>query len=149
MTKTIQTRPLCKNDLPAIVEIDERTSGVERRAFWEGKILIQESSRPPWTSLVAEIDIGVVGFVFGHYIELEFGLPGAIAWIDIIGVDPGYRRQGVARELIDHFTASAEDVGVDKIFTLVSKTSPDMEQFFIRLGFSHGQMIHYQKELTC
>jgi GNAT superfamily N-acetyltransferase len=107
---------------------------------------MSEAIRPHWTSLVAEVDNRVVGFVFGRAGELEFGLPGTVAWIEIIGVDPAYRWQGLARALLDRFTSSAEDHGVKTIFTLVDNEQKEMAQFFTRLGFAQGKMQHFQKE---
>ncbi len=147
MAKPIYVRKLRKEDLSAIVDIEDRATGVARRAYWEARIDISEAIRPHWASLVAEADNRVVGFVFGRAGELEFGLPGTIAWIEIIGVDPAYRRQGIAAKLIEEFTSSAEDHGIEKILTLVSKSSTEMEHFFTRLGFAQGQMIHFQKNL--
>ena len=83
---------------------------------------------------------------FGRAGELEFGLPGTVAWIEIIGVDPAYRHQGIARALLDRFSASAEDHGVKTVFTLVDNDQPEMKQFFNRLGFAQGKMQHFQKE---
>ena len=147
MAKSIYIRNLRKEDLSAIVDIEDRATGVARRDYWEARIDISEAIRPHWASLVAEADNRVVGFVFGRAGELEFGLPGTIAWIEIIGVDPAYRRQGIAAKLIEEFTSSAEDHGIKKILTLVSKSSAEMEHFFTRLGFTQGQMIHFQKDL--
>ena len=147
MAKPIYVRNLRKEDLTAIVDIEDRATGVARRAYWEARIDISEAIRPHWASLVAEVDNRVVGFVFGRAGELEFGLPGTVAWIEIIGVDPAYRRQGIAAKLIEEFTSSAEDHGIKKILTLVSKSSTEMEHFFTRLGFAQGQMIHFQKDL--
>ena len=98
-------------------------------------------------SLVAEIDNRVVGFVLGRAGELEFGLPGTVAWIEMIGVDPAHRRRGVAQALVEKFGESAEDHGIRTIFTLVTSNQTEMQHFFSRLGFVHGKMIHYQKEL--
>ena len=97
--------------------------------------------------LVAEIDNRVVGFVLGRAGELEFGLPGTVAWIEMIGVDPAHRRRGVAQALVEKFGESAEDHGIRTIFTLVTSNQTEMQHFFSRLGFVHGKMIHYQKEL--
>ena len=71
-----------------------------------------------------------------------------MAWIEIIGVDPAYRRQGIAQELVRQFAESAEDHGIKTIFTLVSNSQNEMQHFFSRLGFVHGKMLHYQKELA-
>jgi ribosomal protein S18 acetylase RimI-like enzyme len=96
---------------------------------------------------VAEVDNRVVGFVLGRAGELEFGLPGSVAWIENIGVDPAYRGQGIARALMTRFIESTEDHGIKSIFTLVDNESPDMQGFFGRLGFIQGKMLHFQKEV--
>jgi ribosomal protein S18 acetylase RimI-like enzyme len=98
--------------------------------------------------LVAELDNRVVGFVLGRAGEFEFGLPGTVAWIEIIGVDPAFRRQGIAQGLVKQFAESAEDHGIKTIFTLVDSSHNEMQHFFSRLGFVHGKMLHYQKELA-
>lgn len=146
MGKNVYVRSLEKNDLALIVNIEERVTGIGRRDYWEKRIEISEAIRPHWASLVAELDNHVVGFVFGRAAELEFGLPGTVAWIEIIGVDPAYRRQGIARALLDRFTSSAEDHGVKTVFTLVNNDQPEMKDFFNRLGFAQGKMQHFQKE---
>lgn len=148
MKKEISVRNLEKRDLSAIVSLEERQTGIARPAYWEKRIEISEAIRPHWASLVAEIDNRVVGFVLGRSGEFEFGLPGTIAWIEIIGVDPAYRGQGIAQELVRQFAESAEDHGIKTIFTLVSNSQDDMQHFFSRLGFVHGKMLHYQKELA-
>jgi [ribosomal protein S18]-alanine N-acetyltransferase len=146
MEKNVYIRSLEKNDLASIVNIEERVTGISRRDYWEKRIEISEAIRPHWASLAAELDNRVVGFVFGRAAELEFGLPGTVAWIEIIGVDPAYRRQGIARALLDRFTSSAEDHGVKTVFTLVNNDQPEMKDFFNRLGFAQGKMQHFQKE---
>jgi ribosomal protein S18 acetylase RimI-like enzyme len=148
MKKEISVRNLEKRDLSAIVSLEERQTGIARPTYWEKRIEISEAIRPHWASLVAEIDNRVVGFVLGRAGEFEFGLPGTIAWIEIIGVDPAYRGQGIAQQLVGQFAESAEDHGIKTIFTLISNSQDDMQQFFSRLGFVHGKMLHYQKELA-
>jgi ribosomal protein S18 acetylase RimI-like enzyme len=148
MKKDIYVRNLEKRDLPAIVSMEERQTGVARPDYWEKRIEISEAIRPHWASLVAELDNRVVGFVLGRAGEFEFGLPGTVAWIEIIGVDPAYRRRGIAQELVEKFAESAEDHGIRTIFTLITSNQTEMQQFFSRLGFVHGKMLHYQKEIS-
>ena len=148
MKKEIYVRNLEKRDLAAIVSMEERQTGVARPDYWEKRIEISEAIRPHWASLVAELDNRVVGFVLGRAGEFEFGLPGTVAWIEIIGVDPAFRRQGIAQGLVKQFAESAEDHGIKTIFTLVSPSKNEMQQFFNRLGFVQGKMLHYQKELS-
>ena len=147
MKKDIHIRNLEKDDLPSIVNIEERVTGVARKSYWEKRIEISEAIRPHWASLVAELDNRVVGFILGRAGELEFGLPGTVAWIEIIGVDPAFRQQGIARKLIESFAASAEDHGISTVFTLVDHANPEMERFFTRIGFAQGKMVHFQKEI--
>ncbi len=148
MKKEIYVRSLERRDLPSIVAMEERITGVARPQYWEQRIEISEAIRPHWTSLVAEFDNRFVGFLFGRAGELEFGLPGTIAWVETIGVDPAYRGRGIARELIEEFISSAEDHGIKTIFTLVTIGQTDMQSFFSRQGFAQGKMLHYQKELA-
>ncbi|MFQ5851297.1 MAG: GNAT family N-acetyltransferase [Candidatus Binatia bacterium] len=147
MQKTIHLRNLDKTDLGSIVNIEERVTGVARSDYWEKRIEVAEAIRPHWASLVAEMDNRVVGFILGRAGELEFGLPGTVAWIEIIGVDPAYRGQGIGRVLLERFTESAEDHGIRTIFTLVEHNNAEMERFFNRLGFTQGKMLHFQKEI--
>jgi N-acetylglutamate synthase-like GNAT family acetyltransferase len=148
MNKQVLVRNLEKRDVPAIVDMEERQTGVARPSFWEKRIEMSEAIRPHWASLVAEIDNRVVGFLLGRAGELEFGLPGTVAWIEMIGVDPVFRRGGAARALIKNFSESAEDHGIRTIFTLITSNQTELQQFFSRLGFIHGKMLHYQKELS-
>jgi ribosomal protein S18 acetylase RimI-like enzyme len=135
-------------DLPAIVDMEERQTGIARPHYWEKRLEISEAIRPHWASLVAEIDNRVVGFILGRTGELEFGLPGTVAWIEMIGVDPVYRHRGIAQDLIKKFEESAEDHGVRTIFTLITSNQAEMQQFFGRMGFVQGKMLHYQKEIS-
>src|ERR1041385_2578883 len=147
MTKSVFIRNLRGEDLSAIVDIEDRTTGVSRLDYWRKRIELSEAIRPHWTSLVSELDNRIVGFVFGRAGEFEFGLPGTVAWIEIIGVDPAYRHRGVAGKLMEQFTSSANEHGIKTIFTLVSKGSTDIEQFFTRMGFAQGEMLHFRKDV--
>jgi len=148
VAKNIQIRSLEKGDLAAIVNMEERQTGIARPKYWEERLEISEAIRPHWASLVAELDNRVVGFILGRAGEHEFGLPGTVAWVEMIGVDPAYRRRGVAEELMEQFTESAEDHGIKTIFTLIDPNRSDLQHFFSKLGFDHGKMVHYQKDLA-
>ena len=148
MKKKIEVRNLEKRDLSAIVSMEERQTGIARPDYWDKRIEISEAIRPHWASLIAEVDNRVVGFVLGRAGEYDFGLPGTIACIEIIGVDPAYRHHGIAQELARQFAESAEDHGIKTIFTLVASDRPEMQQFFTQVGFVQGKMLHYQKELS-
>ena len=148
MATKIHIRGLGKSDLKAIVNMEERETGIARPEYWDKRLEISEAVRPHWASLVAEYDNRVVGFILGRAGEHEFGLPGTVAWVEMIGIDPAYRRRGIAEELMEQFIASAEDHGIKTIFTLIDPNRSELQHFFSRLGFVHGKMIHYQKDLS-
>jgi ribosomal protein S18 acetylase RimI-like enzyme len=145
MAKPVYIRSIRKEDLSAIVQIEDRTTGVSRRDYWEKRIDMYEAIRPFWASIVAEVDNRVVGFLFGRAGELEFGLADPVAWIETVGVDPAYRRQGIAAKMVEHFNLSADEHKISTVFTLVGKNNKDMEQFFSKVGFAQGEMRHFQK----
>ncbi|MFQ5916998.1 MAG: GNAT family N-acetyltransferase [Candidatus Binatia bacterium] len=147
MQKKVYMRKLDKNDLHTIVDIEERVTGIARPNYWTKRIELSEATQPHWASIVAEIENRVVGFLLGGSGELKFGLPGRVAWIEIIGVDPVHRVQGVGRALIEEFTAWADYHGVKTILTLIDKGNTDMEHFFGRVGFVQGKMRHFQKQI--
>ena len=147
MSKPVQIRNTRKEDLAAIVEIEDRATGVSRPDYWEKKLDMYEAIRPYWASIVAEVDNRVVGFLLGRTGELEFGLPEPVAWIETIGVDPAYRRQGIAAKLVQHFNLSADEHQIFTVFTLVGKRNKDMEEFFSKVGFVEGEMVHFQKKV--
>jgi GNAT superfamily N-acetyltransferase len=141
MQKKVYMRKLDKNDLHTIVDIEERVTGIARPNYWTKRIELSEAT------IVAEIENRVVGFLLGGSGELKFGLPGRVAWIEIIGVDPVHRVHGVGRALIEEFTAWADYHGVKTILTLIDKGNTDMEHFFGRVGFVQGKMRHFQKQI--
>src|SRR5271167_3311411 len=104
LAKNRAMRVLKKAHLPAIVAIDEKTSGSNRREYYERKIAtITDPERSINSSLVAEIDNKVVGFVMGDVFFGEFGIPETTATIDTLGVDPSVQNKGIASELLDQF----------------------------------------------
>jgi ribosomal protein S18 acetylase RimI-like enzyme len=85
--------------------------------------------------------------VLGRAGEFEFGLPGTRAWIEIIGVDPAHRGQGIAQELVGQFAESAARPPHQDHFYSGHQQPGRDQHFFSRLGFVHGKMLHYYKEL--
>jgi GNAT superfamily N-acetyltransferase len=97
-------------------------------------------------SLVAETDGRLVGFVFGWVGESEFGIGEPTAWLDLIGVDPPYRGRGVGHALVERFVQSGRELrAIRKVATLIDLAQPDVREFFLRLGFRHGPMVHMER----
>jgi predicted N-acetyltransferase YhbS len=141
-----QIRTLKKDDLNAIVEIDEKVLGENRRNYWEGKLELM-NKKSSQVSLVVEVNGEVVGFILGDISGWEFGVPETIGWIDTIGVDPAYQKRGLATALAHELIKNLKALGVKTIYTLVSWNDWDLLQFFHAMGFTRGDMINLELKI--
>jgi predicted N-acetyltransferase YhbS len=141
--ENLKIRPLIKEDLEDIVEIDEKILGENRRNYWERKLELM-NHKASQISLVAEMEGRVVGFVLGDISGWEFGVPETIGWIDTIGVEPAYQKKGVATTLARELVQNLKSLGVKTIYTLVSWNDWDLLQFFHAMGFSRGDLINLE-----
>jgi len=141
------TRPLTIGDLDAIVEIDRKVLGKRRPDYWKKKIELS-NPRYPFTSLVAELEGKVIGFIVGEISGWEFGIPETIGWISTIGVDPDYQHKGVARKLSQEFVKNLKTIGVSLVYTLVNWSDWDLLKFFRAMGFTRGgEMINLELKI--
>ncbi len=144
---TITVRAVEPSDLDAIVRIDEKLSGQTRKEYWQRRLDIA-ALRPPWMSLVAELDGRLVGFLFGWVGESEFGIARLTGWVDLIGVDPPYRGRGVGQALVGQFVQSGRELrAVENVATLIDLGQADVREFFVRQGFHHGPMIQMERDV--
>ena len=132
----VNIRPITIEDVDAIVEIDRKVIGKSRPDYW--KKVVPENPQYPFSSLVAEFEGKVIGFVVGEVSGWEFGVPDTIGWLSIIGVDPDYQHQGVARRLSQEFVKNLKSIGVSVIYTLVNWNDWDLLKFFRAMGFTRG-----------
>ena len=162
MLNEVKIRVLNENDLDAVVEIDKKVLGKERRAFWKRKIAYADVYPRP--ALVAELDSKVVGFIMGYVSGWEFGVPDTSGWIDTLGVDPEYQRRGIGRALfnalIENFKHSGREKmpeakeleeprieGVNVVYTLANWNDWDLMQFYHAMGFKKGEMLNLKLKI--
>jgi len=98
-------------------------------------------------SLVAELDGKVIGFIIGGTSRWEYGVPENIGWIDTIGVDPDYQRKGIAKILFTEMTNNLKKVGVDTMYTFVTRRDWKLLKFFDSIGFQKGDMINLELDI--
>ena len=144
--QNVKIRAFKTEDLDAIVKIDERVLGEDRKNYWEKKLTLM-SSQSSQISLVAEVEREVVGFILGDVSGWEFGVPETIGWMDTIGVDPAYQKKGIATALARELIKNLRAIGVRTIYTLVSWDDWDLLQFFHAMGFTRGDMINLELKL--
>src|SRR4030043_1968151 len=133
----VKIRTLKKEDLDAIVEIDERVLGESRRNYWERKLELTKN-KSSQISLVAEVEGKVAGFILGDISGWEFGVPDTIGWIETICIDPVYQKKGLATALAHELIKHLKAIGVRTIYTLVTWDDWDLLQFFHTIGFTRG-----------
>jgi len=144
--ENVKIRTLKKEDLDAIVEIDEKVLGENRKNYWQRKLELM-NNKSSQISLVAEVEGEVVGFILGDVSGWEFGVPETIGWIDTIGVDPIYQKKGLATALAHELIKNLKAFEVKTIYTLVSWNDWDLLQFFHAMGFTRGDMINLELKI--
>jgi GNAT superfamily N-acetyltransferase len=159
MLEKVKIRVLDESDLDAVVEIDRKVLGKDRRAFWKRKIAY--AGIYPRPALVAEFEGKIVGFILGYVSGWEFGVPDTVGWINALGVDPDYHRRGIGRALfnalIEIFKRSGREEmpkaketnkgrieGVNVVYTLASWSDWDLLQFYQAMGFKKGEMLNLE-----
>lgn len=141
-------RLMKEDDLEAIVGIDTKVGGAERREYYEGKLsLMLDSIGSIATSLVAVHDGQVVGFVMGKVYRGEFGIPEKKASLDTIGVDPDFGGQGIGSKLLQEFESHAKKAGVENIQTLVDWENKSLMKFFNNSGFGPSRTLNLEKDV--
>jgi N-acetylglutamate synthase-like GNAT family acetyltransferase len=141
-------RVLKKSDLSAIVAIDEQVSFSNRREYYERKIAtITDPNRSINSSIVAEVDGRVAGFIIGDIYSGEFGIPETSATIDTLGVEPQLQHKGIAHELLDQFMMNMKAAGVTKVYTLVNWDDFALEKFFSRHKFVPSKRINLEFQM--
>lgn len=148
--ENVEIRVMRESDLDLVTEIDYKVFGKRRPEYYERKIaeVLDQDSGRLMTSLVAEVGDQVAGFVMGSVYLGEFGIPESIAYIDTIGVDPEYQRQGVAGYLLDEFKTTVHKAGVNKVRTLVDWSDTDLLSFFADRGFVAANTLNLKLDLA-
>lgn len=131
----IQIRPLREDDLEEITNIDTMYFGTPRPEYYREKLEAATKGAGINTSLVAEIQGKLAGFIMGQLYTGEFGIPETAANLDTIGVHPAFGGSGVAGRLMEQFRLQMGKLGVTVIHTLVNWSDKNLLLFFYREGF--------------
>ena len=142
----ITIRLMKADDFDAVVRIDEKVLKDSRPEYYEMKFtkLFKSKHYVP-TSLVAEEDEKVVGFVMGELFRGEYGIAQEKATLNTIGVHPDYQRRGIGERLINEFMDHLKRLGVQKVNTLVHWDDPYLIHFFSTNQFSPSKTINLER----
>ncbi len=140
-------RSLKAEDLAAIVRIDRKITGRERTSYYERKMkeVLEESGVR--VSVAGEIDGFVAGFIMARVDFGEFGRAEPIAVIDVIGIDPGYRGQGVGSALISQLMTNLDVLMIETVRSTVYWNDYDVLAFLGSKGFVPCQRIGFTRKI--
>jgi len=143
----VVVRPVRRNDLDAVVDIDATVTGLEKRKYWASVYRRYGSGeRREQQFLVAETDGRVVGFVIGEVRDWEFGSP-PCGWVFAIDVSPQARQQGVASRLLQAISDNFRRAGVKKLRTMLNIDNTLILSFFRSQGMMAGSLIALEMDL--
>lgn len=134
--ETVHVRTLRAADLDAVVRIDAAATGRARPRYFELMLERALHFTGLQVSLVSESGGMVSGYLIGSLYYGEFGMTEPTASIDAIGVEPGFRRKGIARALMTQFRANVKAIGVTSIRTDVSWSNFELLSFFRSEGMA-------------
>lgn len=142
----ITVRPARGADLGAVVALDARATGLEKRAYWRGVFRRYGGAVEGRQFLVAETGSRVVGFIIGEVRDWEFGSP-PCGWVFGIDVHPDARQAGVGSRLLDAISAGFRRAGVRTIRTMLARDNALVLSFFRSQGMMAGPFIPLEKVL--
>lgn len=140
-TDSILVRTMNEHDLDAVVSIDAAAAGRRRPRYFElmlERAVIQAALQ---VSLAAEMDGHVVGFVIASLYYGEYGVSEPTASLDVIGVDPRYRHQHVAKAMLRQLRSNLDALRVTTLRTEVSWDDFDLLAFFKKEGFAPARRL--------
>ena len=144
----VVTRIIRKEDYDRIVEIDAKITQRRRMNYFRRKVFMAlDHEEQLVTSLVAEVEGRVVGFIMGNVFIGEFGIPETTATIDTLGVDPEHQHQGIAQALMEEFVTTVRKAGVERITTQVRWNDVDLLRFFNTQGFTPAKVISLELKI--
>lgn len=139
---------LTAKDLDAVVGIDRRITGRDRRAYMQHAL--DEALRESGVriSLAARIDKIVAGFVMARADLGDFGRTEPVAVIDTLGVAPEYAHHGVGHALLSQLFLNLGALRIERVETVVDRQAFELLGFFYSVGFAPGQRLAFVKNLA-
>ncbi len=146
----VEIRVMRESDLGPVTDIDYKVFGKRRPEYYQRKVteVLDEESGRLVTSLIAEVGGQVAGFIMGSVYLGEFGIPESIAYIDTIGVNPDFQRQGIGGYLLDEFKTTVQKAGATEVHTLVDWADTDLLGFLADAGFGASNTLNLKLDLA-
>jgi ribosomal protein S18 acetylase RimI-like enzyme len=134
-------RSMAPGDLDAIVAIDAKLTGRDRRPYYEAKLQEMIGETGVRVSLISEMDGRPAGYIMARVDYGEFGRAEPTAVIDTIGVEPGHGHQGIGAALLSQLMVNLDALHVEALRTTVSWNNFSLLGFLNRAGFRPAQQL--------
>lgn len=135
---SLELRNLAPADLDEIVAIDAGLIGRRRQIYFQ-KRLDAALGQPKLHAQFAAVRNGVLsGYVLARRLAGEFGGTEPALRLEVIGVRPELRGQGIGRRLLAELEAWGRRCAVREVRTLATWRDHDMLHFLDRAGFHLG-----------
>lgn len=142
----VSIREIRVDDTQAIQEIRIGISEEDAQVDFQKLVEQHISEGNGQTSLVAEVNGKVVGYMISTTLYAGFGI-GKSAWIMSFGVHPDHMGQGIGLKLANRICDIYKAKGVSSIYSSVMWDSIDVLSFFKKLGFKRSEFINLKKDL--
>jgi GNAT superfamily N-acetyltransferase len=130
----METRPLTKTDYDEIVRVIDRWWGGPTSALAH-PIFFYELGR---LARVVEHEGTLVGFLFGFTCPDE-----SVGYVHLIGINPDFRRRGVARLLYTAFEEDCQKAGCQKLKAITTLGNEGSVRFHEALGWAMAEVEDY------
>ncbi|MFK3664130.1 GNAT family N-acetyltransferase [Ochrobactrum teleogrylli] len=130
-------------DLPSIIDIDLRITGIAKPDLWYGKYTSDPHSRSTKPFLVAAHEGNIVGYVLGDIRDWEFGAPPS-GWLVAIAVDPDKRLSRLGTQLFETLRRRFHSMGIRKMRTILHVDDDLLMSFFRSQGMMAGPFIELE-----
>lgn len=134
-TSNVSIRNLRPSDLEAVVRIDAKSVGRRRDEYFRLKLEMAINETGLEISLAAEIDDMFVGFLIARVFYGEFGIAEPAAVLEVLGVNPDFRGEGIGQALLSQLSTNLLGLGVKKVSTEVSWEDQRLMSFLHHEGF--------------
>jgi len=143
----VLVRSMTADDIDAVIRIDAKLTGRERRPYFEAKLreVLEESGVR--VSVVAEVDGRPAGYIMARVDYGEFGQTEPVAVLDTIGVDPSLSKTGIGSAVLSQLLINLDALYVERLRTRVRWDNFGLLGFLARHGFQPAQQLVLRKVL--
>jgi len=131
----LSLRPFRQEDLSRISEIESRIAGHPRKGFLSKRFSVAAATPDGFITCAAVDGENVAGYGIARLQEGEFGIRGAAAVLDVIGVDPDAQGKGIGKAVIAGIEEQMKKKAIGTLRTQVDWGNRAMIGFFSSSGF--------------